>query len=638
MSLFSAAIIIWLKIRTAVTPNITQDFKQFNFKYPTSKSITLKKTLSSNTKFPCTFAFLCEGCDENDDVGNIYYGSYTATDGYYDKNGSYSIALYYFKSDDDKINRWTINDKRCDHVVNAAAPVLTSSTLTSLTIKCADEFGIVNSENKVTTWYNKETTFNNLSPNTKYTFRSRKQCTCKEVTDYTDNTATTWNLTRTLNSSKTTTRSLTFKASYTKNTTIYTTNYTLTYELWEIGSTTNTKVATKTGVANGAEYTFTELKPNTKYRFHAFITDYNSISSINNDFITHDGYATTLEAFTASDPVIDVSAKTILVRQSWTANGSTGISCKVTCNNKEKTISSSGDYAVFTSDSSHGSIAEGTSYTITSVITDTDKNTVTKSKSATTRKATINTVASTDKTSKIIRFSSKSNYTADTMQQKINSGSFVECDQDTLVTYNNLAHNTNHTIYAQIKDCYAYNLKGEKTSTNDSTISTTVKTYELTLVNTSIEEYQHKIITKWQAKVNGANTDKDSIDNTLFTFGTLTTSAKTESGYQSPTDANVSTHLTKGGSTTTGNYQTNKTVTSDKLEWYYCAYDITARITDGYNTVSATVSAHTKFPYTWIYDGSSWKKAMPYIYNGSSWKLAPLHVYNGTSFRESNGE
>jgi len=399
-------------------------------------------------------------------------------------------------------------------------------------------------------------------------------------------------------------------------------------------------------------FTYDQFEPKTTYYF---ISGYkcNGCGKMIKSGVSH---TTTKERFTVNDcsDKASVSATTLKVIQTWNEKGSEGISCKITCNNKEKTISTNGGYAVFT-----GLTAGGT-YTVSYTVTDDEGNTSTGSYNKTTKKAFINNDAAhpITKTSRIIRFSGNSNYSSDTMQLAIDDKDWVNVNQNTTTAaLDGLTHNTNHTLKCRIKDCYAYTDKGLLSSINDSNIDTlTIKTHELTLIGSVIEQHQHSLITSWQAKVNGANTDKDAIDGTLFTFGTLTTTASSATDYQTPNDNNVSQHLTSNPATTgvywsynadKKEYELDRNIYSNNLKWYYCKYTITANITDGYNTVAGTVDGYTTFPYSIIYDevtkedGTKTigpKKAIPYIYNGSNWVPAVAFVHNGTKFKESNGE
>jgi len=41
--------------------------------------------------------------------------------------------------------------------------------------------------------------------------------------------------------------------------------------------------------------------------------------------------------------------------------------------------------------------------------------------------------------------------------------------------------------------------------------------------------------------------------------------------------------------------------------------------------------------YVYIYDGSSWRKAIPYIYDGSNWRKAIPYIYDGSSWKKTTG-
>jgi hypothetical protein len=265
--------------------------------------------------------------------------------------------------------------------------------------------------------------------------------------------------------------------------------------------------------------------------------------------------------------------------------------------------------------------------------TKTDIVETTGSTSLTTKKAEF--VEPINVTSKLIQFKSKSNNSSDTMQQKINSGDWSNVAQNTYKIYNNLAHNTSHTIYARIKGCFAFDSSGNVTNENDSIINKSVSTYLLSLSGSIFEEHQHSLVTLWQAYVNGTACDKDAIDGTLFGFTSMITKAKKSNPpYQS-------SEVTEGNNgNTTGNYQTDKKAYSTNLTWYYCEYEVIVTITDGYNEVSNKVTAHTIFPATWLYSNSDnkWHRYMPHIYTGGKYVPAVGFIYKNNKYSEPNGE
>jgi hypothetical protein len=424
----------------------------------------------------------------------------------------------------------------------------------------------------------------------------------------------TWNMTSSVESKSIS--SITFKATHTAGTGGTASSKTITYKLcyYEDDDIDNA-IETKTG-ASGSQVTFTGLDSSTIYSCYIYTTG----------MTDNDSYEVenTGEEFTEGSTNSDVSATTLRFYTTWVANDSVGIKCTYTCSNGYSlTIDTSGKYFVVTG------LTPGSDYTINYIITDNDDNTIYGvSDTMTTKKTSFS--GDVDITSKIIKYSAVSNYSGDTIQLKFGVGTWLDKAQGT-GTYNNLVHNTTYTLCARIKNCYAFNSDGTASSTNDSEISKTATTYELTFAGMIEEEHQHSVKTIWQAKVNGENIDTDVLDGTKFTFSSMQIKAVKESGYQM-------SEVTEGTvGSCSGDYQTDKTVTSSDLTWYYCKYIVTVAITDGYNIVSASVEVHTTFPYSWIYVNNAWHKAMPHVYSGGKYVPAPCFVYNG-KYIEPNGE
>ena len=318
----------------------------------------------------------------------------------------------------------------------------------------------------------------------------------------------------------------------------------------------------------------------------------------------------------------NVSATTLRASMSWTANDSTGIVCTITCNGTNRTCNN-GAYVGFTG------LAKGTAYTISWKIVDSENNEVTGSFSLTTKKASFATI---NITSKIIQFSSKSNKSADTMEQKLGSEAWYDIEQNESKTHNNLTHNKQYNIYCRIKNCFAFNTSGNQTTTNDSQVSKVVNTKLLSVVGSVVEEHQHSIVSLWQCKVSDEARDFDAIDGYEFRFTSKQTVARKKAPYQR------SEVIVGVNGNTDGNYQEDKKVYSRNLTWYYCEYVIQVSITDGYNVVSAELVAHTLFPAAWIYSNGQWNRYMGHVYTGGQWVPAPLFVYDGGRYKEPNGE
>ena len=234
----------------------------------------------------------------------------------------------------------------------------------------------------------------------------------------------------------------------------------------------------------------------------------------------------------------------------------------------------------------------------------------------------------------LITFRNESDYLEDIMEQTIIPGyDWEQVEQNTYSIFNNLNHDTIHTISCRIAGCYAFDTSGNQTSVNDSVVSKTVKTKLLSLSGSIIEEHQHSLVTSWQAFVNGIVTNQDAIDNTPFEFSYMDTLAqKNNPPYQA---AEV---IEGSNGTTIGNYQTDKKVYSNNLTWYYCEYIVTVSITDGYNIVAAAITAHTTFPHTWIFSNGVWHRYMPHIYTNGNYIPAPAFIYKNDKFIEPNGE
>ena len=652
---------------------------RLTFSYGTAKSIKLTKTLPSSITFPCTFAFLCQACSGV---------SYKTVDG---------ISFEYFKSTDDKTNYWTISDNRHTHESAPSAPTISNITCNSIKVtggeyvregsngtwytsphtftgydhntshtyyaanlcSCGEYFisssktgttlakeskpsiGISASTGKTITISGGEQAkkgsgswgtdhkFEGLTQGTSYTFYVRNICVCGDATDADSATYKTWDISGSCTAQ--TTKSLIFKATHTAGSKDPgDTNNEIVYKLYTQKEANDAyKIGAKIG-KSGAEVKFEGLDPNTTYYCHAY-THYMA----DNDIWIN---GKTKQRFTIGTLTLDASAKSIRVKQTWTAKDSTGIVCSITCNGKTKTTTTSGEYIVFNNASAQGSISPGTEYTIYVSIEDSEGNSSTKSGTIKTKQTTINTIAADDITSKIIRVSGKSNYTEDKMELKIDSGSWVENNQNTKHIFNDLTHDTSHTVYCRIKDCYKYSITdGSVTTTNDSEVSISKNTYPLSLTGSILEEHQHQIITLWQAKVNNVDRNTDAIDNTEFTF--VANKIKTKAKKNNP--PYQAAEVTEGDDgIMSANYQIDNKIYSNNLTWYYCEYEITGVISDGYNEVTAEVTAHTTFPYSWIYINGSWKRVMPYIYTNNNWEPAVEHnnIYTGNGWKESNGE
>lgn len=393
---------------------------------------------------------------------------------------------------------------------------------------------------------------------------------------------------------------------------------------------------------SGDTYTFSKLTPNTKYKF----TVQKSCADCPDSVVySKEIEISTKQRFSIGTTTIDKSATTIRVKQQWTDNGSTGISCTVKCNGVSKSITSSGGYAVFTG------LTKGQEYTVEYTVTDDESNSSNGSSDVTTKLASFGTI---NRTTRSIEFLSYSNYSSDTMNQKLGSGSWYNINQNTLNKHDLLTHNTNYTIYCEIKDCFAYNADGTASSINDSTISNVVKTKKLGINGFVSSQRQHEIVTVWEAYIDDIICTSYYDDYKLLTFSLASKAIKgTGTGaydeyndyYQIPKDSNGNnvTEINDGNNwkeESSSQIQNH----SDNLTWYFCKYKITGSYTDGHNTVSKELITNTTFPYSWIYKDRSWQRIRPYVYttnpitNNIGWTPAVGFIHNGTTWKESNGE
>ena len=535
----------------------------------------------SNVSFPITIVFTCQGCDHAG--GNSKCVEFDTGD---------STFIFY--------------DNRHTHISAPSAPTITATTGKTITVSGGDQVNMDSGS-----WKTSPNTFTGLNQGSSHTFKDRKQCSCGDwYTCSGSTTGKTWSISGSC--TKTTTKTMTFKATHTAGTKGSSSN--IVYALYKTKSTSGTAVATKTA-ASGTEVTFTGLDPKTTYYCYAY-----SQGISDNDCWLN---GTTKEVFTVGTSSKDASAKTIRGYVTWDAKGSTGVTCTYSCNGTNISRSTSGLYAGFTG------LTPGTSYTISYTVKDDEDNTLTGTITITTRKTTF---GSYDHSTKIIEYSSYSNYSDDIMQHSFNGASYKDINQNTNDRYNNLTHNTSYTIKARIKNCFAFDSSGTQSSNNDSEISMTITTDLFSLSGSIYEEHQHRIITLWQSYVAGSARNSDSIDGTKFEFSSMVTKAVKKAPYQR-------SEVKEGtNGNTTGTYQTDKKIYSENLTWYYCEYQITANISDGYNVVSFTVTAHTTFPHAWIYKDGKWHKAMGYIYTGGVWVPAPCFVCNNNVYKEPNGE
>lgn len=161
-----------------------------------------------------------------------------------------------------------------------------------------------------------------------------------------------------------------------------------------------------------------------------------------------------------------------------------------------------------------------------------------------------------------------------------------------------LTHNTQYTIYAQVPGI------------SDTLVSTTVSTKLLTLVNTGATASQNGVNTTWSSNYGTSFTNGGRV----YLSDGVTVASGASTSYASYPNWNISG--LKSGTT----------------------YIIKAEVTDGVNSVSATVAVTTLSPHVRIYDPitKQYRLAIPYIYippsapiNGrSGWCKTSAHIYN----------
>lgn len=539
-----------------------------------------------------------------------------------------------------------------EHIDETSAPSISSSTGKTIRVKNGKD-GI--QMEGYTEWFDTPHTFTELTNGTYYRFRCREYCEdCTEspaITVYSNYARfRTWNITGRNNLS--TTEKLSFTATHVAGSgTVLANDRKISYRLYKQKNISSEQVGSEIISNNSETVVFTGLQPNTKYYCFACTYNHNSSSYMSDNYVWIE--ATTKNNITYELGTPNASATTLRMSLSWDENNLASVDCNISCDGINRTLTTNGGYvgftgltpdtiygidwsivATYTFDYSYNVLNEETNELETKTDTITEIEYINGDTFITTKKATLIIDENTDITSKIIRFKSNSNYLEDIMEQTIIPGyDWEQVEQNTYSIFNNLNHDTIHTISCRIAGCYAFDTSGNQTSVNDSVVSKTVKTKLLSLSGSIIEEHQHSLVTSWQAFVNGIVTNQDAIDNTPFEFSYMDTLAqKNNPPYQA---AEV---IEGSNGTTIGNYQTDKKVYSNNLTWYYCEYIVTVSITDGYNIVAAAITAHTTFPHTWIFSNGVWHRYMPHIYTNGNYIPAPAFIYKNDKFIEPNGE
>lgn len=553
------------------------------------------------------------------------------------------------------------------HVEKPSKPVITATTGKTITVSLDADQIHCTSDN---TWHNSGDSYvyRNLKQGTNYTFKCRNICDGYTANDkdhvFESSTVTgkTWNITGQVLGSAINT--MTVKATHTAGTGGNASERKIVYRLYKEKDTSSERVKDPSGnpievrADSGSPVTFSDLDTDTTYYCYAYtlgITD-------NNCWIESELKKPDVSA-SGNGNSSDVSAKTLRATVSWDASGYDSSTCFIMCNGIEKSIFSSGTYVGFTG------LHPNTTYSIVWLIrsyysyeytytiiddkgeeverseTRTDMVETTGSYSLTTKQAAF---VSINRSTKTIQVSSESvNTNGEIMQMRVQSfdndntsRDWVDADENKLVAFTNLEHNKLHFVNCRIAGCYEFDSSGNETDVNDSEISELYSTLKLSFSCTNVVEFQHKIITQWQAYTSDGDngtliaTNRDAVDNILFSFYDMDTEAvKNNPPYQS---AEV---IEGSNGNTWGTYKDDsRTVYSEDLTWYYCEYLIKVAVTDGFNVVYGFVRAHTLFPAAWIYSNGSWNRYMGHVYTDGKWVPAPAFIYSDNEYKEPNGD
>lgn len=394
-----------------------------------------------------------------------------------------------------------------------------------------------------------------------------------------------------------TTRSLTFKASWTAGTKGSTNTVT-------IGSTRKT-------VTNGGTVTFTGLNPNTSYTAVLHVND-------GTDY-TKQCAASTLSAVSNAKIYAVASGTTITVTPTWTANSSTGCKAYITCNGSTLNQTTSGSSVRFVG------LYNGTSYTISMYVEDNELNKSTASNvSIETYEVAFRQKDSSTKAIQFTEYISAGEDTSKQLVYKISGGnaSNSNTNYNGKVIESNLDHNTTYTITGWISGVT------DQYGDLDTVTSITIKTKELSVINTSYIQHQKYIESMWQSKVNGENCDIDNLIGDYFNFKL---SSCKNVGYKHNDDTiNNFTYATPSNNgSVSGDYTLDKTLVSLDLD-YWAWYNIICAITDGHNIVSSILDINTLFPYSLICVNGEYKKVMPYVYTDGKWINSPAYIHDST--------
>lgn len=394
-----------------------------------------------------------------------------------------------------------------------------------------------------------------------------------------------------------TTRSLTFKAS------------------WKAGNkgSTNTITigSTRKTVTNGGTVTFTGLNPNTSYTAVLHVND-------GTDY-TKQCAASTLSAVSNAKIYAVASGTTIRVTPSWATNSSTGCKAYITCNGTTLTQTTSGSSVRFVG------LYNGTSYTISMYVEDNELNKSTASNvSIETYEVSFGQKDSSTKAIQFTEYISAGEDTSKQLVYKISGGnaSNSNTNYNGKVIESNLDHNTTYTITGWIRG--AINEYGYL----DTVKTITIKTKELSVINTSYIQHQKYIESIWQSKVNGENCDIDNLIGDYFNFK-LSNCKNVGYKHNDDTINNFTYATPSNNGSVSGDYTLDKRLVSSDLD-YWAWYNIICAITDGHNIVSSILDINTLFPYSLIYVNGEYKKVMPYVYTDGKWINSPAYIHDST--------
>lgn len=359
------------------------------------------------------------------------------------------------------------------------------------------------------------------------------------------------------------------------------------------------------------------LTENTSYDIQYYITGVTDENG-NLDVVKIDTFSTLSALSGLKLEATNITGTTATIKVTWNESGSTGIVATVKLNGVSKTVSTKGGTVQFTG------LTNGTAYTVSGSATDNEGNkTNAPNISVTTYKVGITIEDASTRAGKYkleIIAGSDTSLTIDyTCQQSSTTDSPLTASSGDSKIADGLWQHTTYIVTAWID-----NMKDENGNL-DTKVTASFTTKALTVQCTSSSYTQHTITTQWQAYANGEEYDKCQLTDNAITFNIskCNNTPKATTGYQT-------TDITGSVS---GSY---KTLESAGL-CYYAYYTIECTVSDGKNESSSTVDVHTDFPYSYVNDGSGFKKVVPYIYADGKWQKAPVFVNNG-AWRESNGE